>query len=216
MTGSRENAPGWSVAREPVVTGMRLPRALCVLLLVLFTAGCAVEMGARPSELAAARHVSDEPPYIAIVSMVNRSNEKAAHTALFINASEQVIYDPAGTFDHADMPERGDIHYGATPRMISYYERYHARFSHYVHIQKLPVSAEIAEMALRRAQAQGPSPKLFCTVDTIAVLSEVPGFEGLQSSFYPQKLRDQVAVMPGVIDSYRFEDDREKALPAGA
>lgn len=195
---------------------MRLLRVLAVVALAFSVGACAVEEGASPAEIQQARYVSDEAPYIAVVSMVNRHNEKAAHTALFINASERVIYDPAGTFQHEDMPERGDVHFGATDRMLSYYERYHARFSHYVHVQKIPVSPRVAEIALRRAEAQGPSAKLFCTHDTVQILNDVPGFEWVHSTFYPEELREEIAQMPGVVNRYRYEDDRAKALPPGA
>ena len=51
-----------------------------------------------------------------------------------------MLYDPAGTFTHPDLPRRGDIHYGMTPRYVDYYERYHARFDYFVEAQKVPVS----------------------------------------------------------------------------
>ena len=193
---------------------MKSIRVAVSMLLVALTAACAgVEVGAPPAEISRARFASDEPPYVAVVSMVHRDQQRAAHTALFINASQRVIYDPAGTFRHEAMPERGDIHYGATDRMIDYYERYHARFSHYVHVQTIPVSAATAEAVLRRAQAQGPSPKLFCTVDTIAVLNDVPQIPRFYSSFFPEALRQQVAQVSGVQDRYRYEEDRGKTVP---
>ncbi|NNU79691.1 hypothetical protein HMH01_04475 [Halovulum dunhuangense] len=194
---------------------MRAVRLALSLCFIALTAACAVETGAPPDEIARARHVSGEAPYIAVVSMVDNTDGRAAHSALVINASERVIYDPAGTFDHPDMPERGDIHYGADDRMISYYERYHARFSHHVHVQKIPVSPAVAEMALRRAQAQGPSPKMFCTVHTTEVLRDVPGFEGLRVSFFPEVLREQIAAFPGVENRYRYEQDIGQNVPTG-
>ncbi|MEO0912111.1 MAG: hypothetical protein AAFY59_03855, partial [Pseudomonadota bacterium] len=105
---------------------------VCVLMAL---GGCAQEVNSSAEEIARAAYTSDERPYIALVSMVDRRDERAAHTAMIINASQRVIYDPAGTFQHRTMPERGDVHYGATDRMVDYYERYHARFSHYVHTQ---------------------------------------------------------------------------------
>ena len=189
-------------------------RVAVSMLFVALTAACsAVEVGAPPEQIAAASHVSSEPPYVSVVSMVHRQQESAAHTALFINASQRVIYDPAGTFQHRNMPERGDIHYGATDRMIDYYERYHARFSHYVHVQKIPVSAATAEAVLRIAQARGPSPKMFCTVDTVAVLNAVPEIPRFSSSFFPEHLRRQVARLPSVQNRYRYEEDRGKTVP---
>lgn len=192
---------------------MRLPRFLAGLLLVAALAACAEEKGAAPYQIDQARHVSDEEPYIALVSMVNRKDEKAAHSALIINASQRVIYDPAGTFQHPELVERGDIHYGATDRMVDYYKRYHARFSHYVHEQRIRVPYEIAELALQRAQAQGPSPKMFCTQHTIAILNDVPGLPDFKPTFFPENLRREVARIPGVIDAYVYEQDDGKNVP---
>lgn len=193
-----------------------LAKLLGAMIAAALLAGCAVEEGASPVEIAAARYVAaDEGPYIEVVSMVNRRNDRAAHTALIINASERVIYDPAGTFQHRDLIERGDIHYGATDRMVSYYKRYHARFSHFVHTQRIEVSPEVAEIALRRTQAQGPSPKMFCTRHSTMILNDVPGIPAMTVSFYPEELREQVARIPGVIDTYVYEDDAGKAVPTG-
>lgn len=193
---------------------MALVRCVAGLLFLAFLGACTgVEEGASVSRIDSARHVSEAAPYVAVVSMVKRSNNRAAHTALFINASQQVIYDPAGSFDHPEMPERGDILYGANDRLLNYYERYHARSRYFVHVQKLPVSGATAEAMLRRAQAQGPSPKLFCTAHTIDVMKDVAGFEGLSRSFFPEDLRRQIAGYPNVRDRYLYEEDHGKNVP---
>jgi len=193
-------------------------KALLLSLLLVASAvvvsGCAVEVGSSPAELAAARHVSDDPPYVSVVTMVNNGSGRAAHSALIINGSERVIYDPAGTFQHQELAERGDIHYGATDRMVSYYMRYHARFSHFVHEQRLYVSPAVAEATLRRAQLQGPSPKMMCNFHTTDILNDVGAFGTLNASIFPEKLRQQFATIPGVQDHYTREDaDRAKAVP---
>ncbi|MEM8789843.1 MAG: hypothetical protein AAGE76_16435 [Pseudomonadota bacterium] len=194
---------------------MTLMRAILAIAALALLAACAVEKGGKAHEIEAVRHVSDTPPSIAIVSMVNRNNGRAAHTALIVNGSERVIYDPAGTFEYDAMVERGDVHYGATDRAVEYFERYHARFAYFVHVQEFRVSAEVAELALQRTRAQGPAPQAFCTMHTTAILKDLPGFERLGRTFFPESLRKQAARLPGVIDRYRIEEDREKAIPAG-
>ncbi len=186
---------------------------LSAVLLVAFLAGCSDPGRATPGEIAAARFTSAEPPYIALMTMVDRRDGRGAHTGLVINASQRVIYDPAGTFGHPDLPERGDIHYGLTDRHLDYYERYHARFSHFVHMQKIYVTPEVAELALRRAEAQGASPKMFCSVNTAQILKGVPQFAFVRPGFFPEGLRRQIGKMPNVVDRYVYEEDREKAIP---
>ena len=76
-------------------------------------------------------------------------------SALLINGSQQVLYDPAGTFTHPDLPRRGDIHYGMTPRYVDYYERYHARFDYFVEAQKVPISRAAGRPAHRQRPGRG-------------------------------------------------------------
>lgn len=190
-------------------------RAVCLGLGALsLTSGCAVEMRAPAAEIALARHVPSDPPHVALLTMVSHRRERGAHTGLLINASERVIFDPAGTFRHPDMPERGDIHYGATDRLVDYYKRYHARFSHYVHAQTVFTAPDTAEMVLRRTQENGPVGNAFCTRATSAILQPVPGFNDVPITFFPEILRQAFAAIPGVADSYTVEtEDLRKALP---
>ena len=58
---------------------------------------------------------------------IRDSNGSGAHSGLLVNASEQVMFDPAGTWYHPNLPERNDVHFGVTPKMISFYIDYHAR-----------------------------------------------------------------------------------------
>ena len=112
----------------------------CVLLLLAALsalAGCETYRPASFEEIARARYVSPEPPSVTLMSMVNTRSGRSAHVGLLINGSEQVLYDPAGTFTHPDLPRAGDIHYGMTPRYVDYYERYHARFDYFVEAQKV-------------------------------------------------------------------------------
>lgn len=184
----------------------------------LLLAGCEVYQPASPEEISRARYVSEEPPSITLVSMVNTRTGKSAHSALLINGSERVLYDPAGTFTHPDLPRRGDIHYGITPRFLDYYERYHARHSHFVHSQTVYVSRATADRVLANAQAIGPTPKMLCNTSVAAALKPVPPFTEVRSSIFPEASREDFARISGVRDSYVREADTGKnnAWEAGA
>jgi len=187
---------------------------LCAVLLVCgLVSACAVEKGASPGQIDQVAYRSSDPAYVSLVTMVNARTGKAAHSALIINASQQVIYDPAGTFQYRELVERGDIHYGASPRLVNYYKRYHARFSHFTHEQRVYVSPAVAETVLRRAQAQGPSPKMWCNIHVTGVLNDTGAFGDLRQSFFPEILRQQFARLPGVVDFYTREEDRAKTVP---
>jgi hypothetical protein len=182
-------------------------RVLLALTAVVALAGCEMYRPASPDAIAAARYVSAEPPSVTLMSMVNKGSGRSAHVGLLINASEQVLFDPAGTFTHPALPRKGDVHYGMTPRYVDYYERYHARFDYFVETQKVPVSAAAAEQILANAKAHGKSLKMTCAIDAAAVLKPVPPFGDVPSSFFPEALRAYFAAMPGVETHYVRESD---------
>jgi hypothetical protein len=182
-------------------------RLLLVLTAILALSGCEIYSAAEPSEIVAARYVSDEAPSITLMSMVNSRNNRSAHSALLINGSEQVIYDPAGTFQHPDLPRAGDVHYGVTPRYLDYYERYHARFDYYVHAQKVPVSRATADQVLANVQARGKTPKMFCADSVTVALKPVSPFQNLRISWFPETVRRDFAQISGVEDHYVRDGD---------
>ena len=109
-----------------------------------------------------------------------------------------MLYDPAGTFTHPDLPRRGDVHYGMTPRYVDYYERYHARFDYFVEAQKVPVSRAAADQLIANAQAEGQRMKMTCSLAIADVLRPVPPFTGVPVSFFPEALRGELRrAIPG-------------------
>jgi hypothetical protein len=182
-------------------------RAILVLGAALAFAGCEAYRPASPEEVTRARYVSEAPPSVTLISMVNNRTGRSAHSALLINGSQQVLYDPAGTFTHPDLPRREDIHYGMTPRHVDYYERYHARFSHHVEAHQLPISRAQADQLIANAQAEGKTMKAHCALAVADVLRPVPPFEKVTRSYYPEGLRADFAAMRGVRTSYVREVD---------
>jgi hypothetical protein len=182
-------------------------RPLLALAFTLVLAGCEFYAPAKPDTVARARYVSEEPPSVTLISMVSNRTGKAAHSALLINGSERVLYDPAGTFEHPDLPRRDDIHYGITPRFLDYYKRYHARFDYYVHAQKVPVSRETADRIFQNALAQGKTPKMLCAGSVTASVNDEQPFTGVRYTLFPERVREDFAQIPGVEDSYVREVD---------
>jgi hypothetical protein len=169
----------------------------CALVTV---AACAGERVWAPDEaIQAARYAHGGRPELTIVTVMNYRTKRGDHTAMFINADERVLFDPAGSWKLPDVPERNDLHHGITPRIGASYYLSHTRETHYTVVQRIPVSMETALRAKRLAQAAGPVPPARCAVSTIAILRELPGFSDLRSGYYPNKLMDQIAEIPGVI-----------------
>jgi hypothetical protein len=182
-------------------------RALLALCAATMLAGCEFYAPASPDAIARARYVSDDPPSVTLMSMVSNKSGRSAHSALLINGSQQVLYDPAGTFTHPDLPRRGDLHYGMTPRYVDYYERYHARFDYFVEAQKVPISRTEADRLIADAQAEGKVMKMHCALAVADVLRPVPEFSNVTRSYFPEYLREDFAAVPGVLTSHVREDD---------
>ncbi len=182
-------------------------QAMLAFAAAVILSGCEMYEPASYDQIAAARYVSPEPPSVTLMSMVNTKSGRSEHSGLLINGSQQVLYDPAGTFTHPDLPRRGDIHYGMTPRYVDYYERYHARFDYFVEAQKVPLTRAQADQLIANAQARGQSMKMTCGLDVADVLQPVPPFQSVRKTLFPQGLRDDFEHLPDVRDSYVYEND---------
>ncbi|GHF37692.1 hypothetical protein [Seohaeicola zhoushanensis] len=185
-----------------------LVRSLIAASMALAVAGCAAKAPfADDATVAKARYSDPAQPSITLYTMVNNRTGKGGHSALLINASESVIFDPAGSFYADIVPERNDVLFGISPAVEQAYRSAHARSTFHVVRQTLPVSAAQAETAYQLALANGAVPGAFCANATSTLLSRVPGFEGIKTTFYPTNLQSQVAELPGVrTDSY-YEGD---------
>lgn len=147
------------------------------------------------------------PSTLTLYTMINNRTGNGGHTSLMINASERVIFDPAGSFQADIVPERDDVLYGITPPVKNAYRGSHARSTFHVLIQEIEVTPEQAETAYRLALQNGPVPGAFCTSATAQLLQKVPGFENIRSVMYPVKLADQFEALPGVRSERYYEND---------
>lgn len=191
-------------------------RFLIVLFFPVFLAACGAESVWAPDELVARnvyRHPG--PTTLTLITMKNTGSGNGAHTGLMINASQRVLWDPAGTFAHSSIPERNDVIFGVTPRIEQFYLSYHSRETYYTVQQTVEVTPDVAEMALRAVMVYGAVPKANCTRSTAEILRGLPGFEGFSVSFFPNNLHDQFAEIPGVVTTeYRENDADDKDIAA--
>ncbi len=183
-------------------------------------AGCAEQKkpNADAATLTAARYVHSGPPALTLFTMVNNRTGSGGHTSLMINASERIIFDPAGSFYADVVPERNDVLFGITPGVVLAYRGAHARSTHHVVMQRLEVTPAQAQRAYELAISNGRVPGAYCANSTSSILKQIPGLEGVQTTFYPVKLSEQFAALPGVVTTKYFEDDDadlQKALAEG-
>lgn len=191
---------------------MLIPRAfagLALLALVGCGAGADMRPDASPEVISSASYRHPGPTALTLYTMINNRSGAGAHTSLMINGSQRVIFDPAGTVRLSAVPERGDVLYGITPGVADFYARAHARETYHVVIQTVEVPPEVAERALRLAVANGPVASAQCALSTAAILRQLPGFESVGSTWFPKRLMDDFADIPGVQTSKIFENDSD-------
>ena len=160
---------------------------------------------ADDSAIRAAAYRSPEPPSITLLTVIGIPRGEGGHSAVMINGSQRVIYDPAGSWEHPRIPERHDVLYGITDNFKHFYIDYHARSTYWVAETTVPVSLAVADAAIRSVEQQGASNKSFCAVNTAGALRRVPGFEGAPTGFSPLKLRDWFLTLPGATEK-RWQD----------
>ncbi len=176
-------------------------RLFIAVLAVLALAGCGgpAESVWAPDDLVkSARYAHDGPPSITLVTVKATRNGSGAHSALVVNADERLIFDPAGTFEVAFVPERNDVLFGITPRALLAYIDYHARDTHDVLIQEVRVSPETAQQVATLIKSHGAVPKAQCALSITGILRQVRGFEGMPRSYFPNALSEAFAKVPGV------------------
>ena len=183
-------------------------RRYLFLLLPLLLAACTAQSVWAPDDVVSrAAYRNGAPPSITLVTMINNRSNEGAHSALLINASQRVVFDPAGSWWHRNAPERNDLHYGIRPILLDFYIDYHARETFHVVMQKKQVSPEVAEQALRLAQNYGAVPKAMCGASTSSILGQLPGFESIKKSWFPGRIMTNFAELDGVETVRYFDDD---------
>lgn len=181
-------------------------RAFAVMALFVLTACGADNVWSDDAKIMQARYVAPAPTSITLFTVINEQNGSGAHSALLVNASEQVLFDPAGSMVLATMPERHDVLFGATPRMVNAFVDYHVRPAFRMTEQTMVVSPEMAELILAKVKANGPVPKAHCANAISKILRDVPGFEDINVTYFPNQLAKQFGSYQNV--SVRMVNDR--------
>lgn len=187
----------------------QLRYATClVLVLVLSACGYGTkDQFASETHVEKFQYVHNEPASLTLLTMVSNKNGRGGHSSLVINGSQRVMYDPAGRWYSSHVPERHDLLYGVTPRVLKTYKSFHARDTHHVVSQKIFVSAQVANQAIAAAKLQGRAVDGTCAISTIAILNQLAGFESLPSGYFPEKLMKNFGQLPGVVTTKYYEND---------
>lgn len=185
----------------------RVAAALCTGAILV---GCAPPPAipyASDKRVAAVAYRAPGPDTITVITMINNRTGNGAHSAIMINGKQRVIFDPAGSFVNERVPEQDDVLYGVTPAVLAGYKSAHARSTYHVVTQTVEVTPEQASTALRLAIENGPVSRSMCTNAATGLLQKVPGFADIQQTYWPDKLMEQMAARPGVVEERYYEDD---------
>jgi hypothetical protein len=188
---------------------IRIVLALMALL-SLAACGAAEPKWAPDDAVAKARYVYGGPASITLFTVLTTRDGSGAHSGLLINGSQRVMFDPAGTWHHPQLPERNDVHYGVTPKMVAFYIDYHARETYDVIEQTIIVPPAVAESVLRKAFAYGAVPKAQCTTAISSILSDVPGFESLPRTWFPATYMNAFGALSGVTTRKHTDSDADQ------
>lgn len=182
---------------------------LCLAMLLSLAACGADHKWASDAEVARARYVAQGPTSITLFTVLSNSNNSGAHSGLLVNGSQRVMFDPAGTWHHPNLPERNDVHYGMNDKMVAFYIDYHARVTYRVVQQTIYVRPAQAEIALQAVQNYGSVPKAQCAHSVSRILRSVPGFEGMPATWSPKKLMNAFGELPGASTKVITDSDAD-------
>lgn len=183
-------------------------KLILALTLPFLVAACGADYEyASQEDVTRARYEKGAPYTVTLLTAISNRSKQGAHTALIINGSQRVIWDPAGTWYHNTAPIRHDVHYGINNTLLEFYIDYHARETYHIVLQEIETSRETADLMIARFEANGPAPKAMCSNQTTAVLSTIPGFESIPQSFYPKQTMEAFRKLPGVREWTIYDDD---------
>lgn len=191
---------------------MPLRAVMAALLLPLLAACGAGGVYAPETEVAARAFRAADAPTITLVTAINNRSGEGGHSALVVSGSQRVIFDPAGTWRHPTVPERGDVLYGITPTMLDFYTDYHARPTFHIVMQTLAVTPAQAERALALVQAHGPASKATCGRSVSGILREL-GYAQVGRSWFPRRIMQDFAAVPGVVRTEIRDDTVDESSP---
>ena len=192
---------------------MRLRHLLLIGLLPLLLAACggpAEPIWAPDDAVQKSIYRHGGPPKITLFTVINVRSGSGGHSGLMINGDQRLIFDPAGTFKVPFVPERNDVLFGMTENALKVYIDYHARQTWNVRVQELEVTLEQARTLTRLVQEYGAVPKAQCTLSMTRILKQVPGFESINVTYFPNSLSEKLARFPGVKTRLITDDDADQ------
>ena len=186
---------------------------LSLILCLVFTVTCTTKeiTWAPDMDVAAAAYKNNQPSSVTLLTMINNTTGTGGHSALIINSSERILFDPAGTFKHPQIPERHDVYFGINEQALERYIDFHARPTIHVVMQRVKIDPETALELSKTVKNYGPVQDMMCSYAISEILHSLKGFETISKSYFPKIMMQNFSKIEG-ITTYRvydyFEDDK--------
>lgn len=191
----------------------RLKFGLVLTGLILLGGCAATQQPTAPLDVVArAAYTPEGPTTVTLLTAINNRSGQGAHSALLIDGQQRVMFDPAGSWHHPQVPERGDVLYGMTPAHFDFFMDYHARETYHMVVQEVEVSPAVAAALIQAVEQNGPVNMAQCALAISTVLQGTPGFEGVSRTWYPKRIMAAFDQMPGVQTSRVYDDDSDDNL----
>lgn len=188
-------------------------RIATALTMVGALAGCvAQEVWAPDAAVSAASYRPNGGPTITLMTMISNTNGSGGHSALLIDGTERVLFDPAGSWYHPMIPERNDVLYGMGEPFLGFYKDYHARATYHIVVHEVDVTPEVAASVIAAVERAGPVPSARCSFTISTILSQTPGFESINPSWFPGRMMQRFSQIDGVRESRIYDDDDDNNL----
>lgn len=180
---------------------------LCVFALFIVIAGCVPTPRATDQEIERHRYRHNAPASLTLITIKNARTHKGGHSALVVNGSHRVLFDPAGTFFHRQIAERNDVIYGLTPQLLDMYINFHSRVTYYTVTQTVQVSPQVAERVLNAVISNGTVPSGLCNLSISRILSDEPSLSGFRTSLFPNTTEEDFGRLANVSRQTFYDDD---------
>ena len=193
-------------------SGVRSVQVVALSMSVLALSGCAAQhVWADDAFVARSAYSAPGPATVTLITSINSSTGSGSHTALMIDGAQRLLFDPAGHWTDAGVPERNDVWFGMSPAYLDRYMAFQSEGEYTVHTHTVQVSPAIAQQLSQVVQTAGPIPSFYCSQTISGILGATPGFERVDQTFFPTVLMGQFANAPGVTERII----EEVSLPAG-
>jgi hypothetical protein len=168
--------------------------------IILLIASCTTKKvtWAPTDEIIKATYQTNEPSSITLLTMINNTTGIGGHSALLINSKERVLFDPAGTFKHPQIPERHDVFFGMNDTAVERYIDYHARPTIHVVMQNIEIDLKTAIELTNLIKNYGPVQDMMCSYAISEILTELHDFKTIPKSFFPKIIMKNFSKLDGV------------------